>query len=94
MNRSELLNALADDYPNLRTDEIKHVVDVFFEVIAQRLAEKGRVELRGFGTFATRVRVAHSNRIPKTGESIDVPATRLPHFHAGKKLRACINRSE
>ena len=48
MIRSELLTALAQDNPELRAEEVEQVVDIFFEEIAQRLAEGGRVELRGF----------------------------------------------
>jgi len=60
MIRSELLTALAQDNPELRAEEVEQVVDIFFEEIAQRLAEGGRVELRGFGAFSTREREAAS----------------------------------
>lgn len=53
MIRSELLQELHRDNPDLRADEIEQVVDIFFDEIAQRLAEGGRVELRGFGAFST-----------------------------------------
>ena len=56
MIRSELLQALAKESPGLRAEEIERVVDVFFDEIAQRLADGGRVELRGFGAFSTRER--------------------------------------
>ena len=58
MIRSELLQLLANDNPDLRADEVEQVVDIFFEEITQRLAEGGRVELRGFGAFSTREREA------------------------------------
>ena len=62
MIRSELLTALAQDNPELRAEEVEQVVDIFFEEIAQRLAEGGRVELRGFGAFSTREREARKIR--------------------------------
>ena len=51
MIRSELLQALSDGNPDLRAEEIEQIVDIFFDEIAARLAEGGRVELRGFGTW-------------------------------------------
>ena len=56
MIRSELLQSLAADNPDLRPEEIEQVVAIFFDEIAKRLAEGGRVELRGFGAFSTRGR--------------------------------------
>lgn len=89
--RSELLLALAHDNPELRPDDIERIVDVFFDEIAQRLADGGRVELRGFGAFSTRERDARKGRNPRTGESVDVPGKRVPFFKPGKEMRAKLN---
>jgi integration host factor subunit beta len=91
MIRSELLQELHKDNPDLRADEIEQVVDIFFDEIAQRLAEGGRVELRGFGAFSTREREARSGRNPRTGDSVPVPAKRVPYFKAGKEIRERLN---
>ena len=91
MIRSELLNTLAKDNPGLKSEEIEQVVDIFFDEIAQRLAEGGRVELRGFGAFSTRERAARTGRNPRTGESVDVPAKRVPYFRPGKEMRRALN---
>ena len=91
MIRSELLAVLAKDNPDLRSDEIEQVVDIFFEEISQRLAEGGRVELRGFGAFSTREREARRGRNPRTGEAVDVPGKRVPYFKPGKEMRARLN---
>ncbi len=91
MIRSELLVALARDNPELRIDDIERIVDVFFDEIAQRLADGGRVELRGFGAFSTRERDARKGRNPRTGESVDVPGKRVPFFKPGKDMRARLN---
>lgn len=91
MIRSELLQALHDDNPELRTEEVEQVVDIFFDEIAQRLAEGGRVELRGFGAFSTRERAARQGRNPRTGASVSVPAKRVPYFKAGKEIRRKLN---
>ena len=91
MIRSELLQKLAQDNPELRAQEIEQVVDIFFEEIAQRLAEGGRVELRGFGAFSTREREARTGRNPRTGEPVDVPAKSVPYFKPGKEMRSALN---
>jgi len=91
MIRSELLAALAKENPELRTEEVERVVDVFFEEIAQRLAQGGRVELRGFGAFSTRERQARKGRNPRTGDTVDVPGKRVPYFKPGKEMRQRLN---
>ena len=91
MIRSELLAALAKTNPELRADDIERLVDVFFDEIAQRLSEGGRVELRGFGAFSTRERDPRKGRNPRTGEAVDVPAKRVPFFKPGKEMRARLN---
>ncbi len=91
MIRSELLVALSQENPELRADEIERVVDIFFDEITQRLADGGRVELRGFGAFSTREREARKGRNPRTGESVDVPGKRVPYFKPGKEMRQRLN---
>ena len=91
MIRSELLQALSADNPDLRPEEVEQVVDIFFEEISQRLAEGGRVELRGFGTFSTRERDSRTGRNPRTGETVEVPAKRVPYFKPGKEMRERLN---
>ncbi len=91
MIRSELLQALARQNPDLRGDDIERVVDVFFDEISKRLAEGGRVELRGFGAFSTRARDPRKGRNPRTGAAVDVPAKRVPYFKPGKDMRHRLN---
>jgi integration host factor subunit beta len=91
MIRSELLQALAKDNPELRAEEVEQVLDIFFEEITKRLAEGGRVELRGFGAFSTRERNARQGRNPRTGDAVQVPAKRVPYFKPGKEMRERLN---
>ena len=91
MIRSELLLALAQENPELRAEDVERAVDVFFDEIAERLAQGGRVELRGFGAFSTREREARKGRNPRTGESVQVPEKRVPYFKPGKEMRARLN---
>lgn len=91
MIRSELLQALAKESPDMRSEEIERVVEVFFDEIARRLADGGRVELRGFGAFSTRERNARKGRNPRTGETVEVAEKRVPYFKPGKEMRQRLN---
>ena len=91
MIRSELLQALAKENPELRAEDVERALDTFFEEIAERLADGGRVELRGFGAFSTRQREARKGRNPRTGETVSVPDKRVPYFKPGKDMRARLN---
>lgn len=91
MIRSELLSVLGKDNPDLRAEDVEQVVDIFFDEISQRLAEGGRVELRGFGAFSTRARDARQGRNPRTGEAVHVEAKRVPYFRPGKEMRRVLN---
>jgi len=75
----------------MRGEEIERVVDVFFDEIARRLADGGRVELRGFGAFSTRERNARKGRNPRTGETVAVAEKRVPYFKPGKEMRQRLN---
>lgn len=91
MIRSELLLAMAKENPELRADDIEQIADVFFDEIAGRLADGGRVELRGFGAFSTRDRDARKGRNPRTGDAVEVPGKRVPFFKPGKEMRERLN---
>ncbi|WP_188055779.1 integration host factor subunit beta [Sphingosinithalassobacter sp. CS137] len=91
MIRSELVQLLADDNPELSAREVEKIVSVFFDEIVQRLAENGRVELRGFGAFSTRSRDSRVGRNPRTGETVTVSAKRVPYFKPGKEMRLRLN---
>ncbi|WP_010219668.1 HU family DNA-binding protein [Sphingomonas sp. PAMC 26621] len=87
MVRADLVTLLGAQHPDLPTREIEAIVSAFFDTITARLVDGGRVEIRGFGCFSTRDRVARAARNPRTGERIEVDAKRLPHFVPGKDLR-------
>ena len=91
MIRSELVQKLCNDHPDLTVKEVERVVTAFFEAIVDQLQQGGRVELRGFGAFSTRARDARRGRNPRTGESVDVSAKRVPYFKPGKEMRARLN---
>jgi integration host factor subunit beta len=89
--RSELVQKLCDDHPDLTGKEIERVVACFYESIIEQLQHGGRVELRGFGAFSTRDRDARKGRNPRTGDSVDVSAKRVPYFKPGKEMRERLN---
>jgi len=91
MIRSELVEMLANENPDLSPRDVEALVTTFFEEIIKRLASGGRVELRGFGAFSTRPRDARTGRNPRTGELVAVDAKRVPYFKPGKEMRQRLN---
>ena len=91
MIRSELVQLIAQDNPDLSPKEVERIVTTLFEAITKRLAEGGRVELRGFGAFSTRGRDARMGRNPRTGDTVSVSAKRVPYFKPGKEMRVRLN---
>jgi integration host factor subunit beta len=87
MIRSELVQKLSQENPDLSLQTIDKIVDLVFKNIVECLADGGRVELRGFGAFTTRARAARTGRNPRTGDEVEVPAKRVPHFKPGKEMR-------
>ncbi len=94
MIRSELVNKLCHDFPDLSQREIEAVVTGIFNEITAQLAKGGRVELRGFGAFSTRQRDARTGRNPRTGEQVEVDAKKVPYFKPGKEMRERLNLGE
>ena len=92
--RSELVQKLCADHPDLTVREIERVVAAFFDSITEQLQTGGRVELRGFGAFSTRKRDARKGRNPRTGEPVEVSAKRVPYFKAGKEMRRALNAGD
>src|SRR3712207_9141514 len=78
--RSELVQKLCEDHPDLTGKEVERVVSAFFDSITEQLQKGGRVELRGFGAFSTRERDARKGRNPRTGAAVDVDAKRVPYL--------------
>jgi integration host factor subunit beta len=91
MIRSELIQLLLKENPDLSLQTIDQIVDLVFKNIVDTLADGGRVELRGFGAFTTRSREARTGRNPRTGSEVAVPAKRVPHFKPGKEMRERLN---
>ena len=91
MIKSQLIAKLAGENPHLTQRDIERVVGVILDRMTEALAGGGRVELRGFGAFSTRGRDARKGRNPRTGETVDVSAKRVPYFKPGKEMRERLN---
>ena len=93
MVKSELVDALHKNHPEITLEECGKIVDLFFGEIVGRLADGGRVELRGFGAFSTRRREAKNGRNPRTGASVAVPAKHAIHFKPGRSMHGRLNKA-
>ena len=91
MNKSELVEALAGD-KNLTFKKSEEIVNIVFDAMGAELAQGGRIEIRGFGSFMVKDYKAYMGRNPKTGEIIRVHPKKLPFFKVGKELRERVNR--
>ena len=74
--------------------EAKAIVDNLFDVMKESLQKGERIEIRGFGSFVMRQYGSYKGRNPKTGEIVDVPPKKIPHFKVGKELRDLVNKSK
>jgi integration host factor subunit beta len=90
MNKSELVDALASE-KNLTYKRAEEIVNIIFDSMASTLADGGRIEIRGFGSFVVKDYKAYMGRNPKTGEVIKVHPKKLPFFKVGKELREKVN---
>ena len=85
-NKNDLVTAVAASTGLSKTDAGK-AVDGVFDAITAALKSGEEVRLVGFGTFSVSSRAASEGRNPRTGQKIDIPASKQPKFKAGKVLR-------
>ena len=86
MNKTDLVNAVAEQSELSKKDAAK-AVDSVFETIMGSLGKGEKVQLIGFRNFEVRERAARKGRNPQTGEEIQIPASKVPAFKAGKALK-------
>jgi integration host factor subunit beta len=87
MTRSDLIAKLAERYTQLLGKDAELAVKVILDSMSSTLSSGGRIEIRGFGSFALNYRPPRLGRNPKSGDKVQVPAKYVPHFKAGKELR-------
>jgi DNA-binding protein HU-beta len=90
VNKNDLVAAVADGSDLSKADAAK-AVDAVFGSITGSLKSGGEVRLVGFGTFSVADRKASTGRNPRTGEAIQIPASKQPKFKAGKGLKDAVN---
>ena len=90
MNKNDLVSAVASNTGMSKADSAKAVEGVF-DAISGALSSGGDVRIVGFGTFSVANRKATTGRNPRTGQAIQIPASRQPKFKAGKGLKDAVN---
>ena len=90
MNKSELVSAIAAQAGLSKKDAEKAVV-AFMDEVTAALKKGDKVSLVGFGTFEVKQRAERIGRNPRTKEQIDIPASKIPVFKAGKALKDAVN---
>ncbi len=91
MIRSELIQKLADENPQLFQRDVERIVNTIFDETTETMARGDRVELRGFGAFSVKKRDSRVGRNPRTGASVAVAEKHVPFFKTGKLLRDRLN---
>lgn len=89
MNKADLISRVAEKTDITKKDAEKAVSAVLAS-IEEALSSGEKVQLVGFGTFEIRERAARKGRNPQTGEEINIAATKVPVFKAGKALRESV----
>jgi DNA-binding protein HU-beta len=90
MNKSELIEAVASEADMSKADATR-ATDAVLDSISNALRMGDQVTLVGFGTFLVRERAARTGRNPQTGEAINIKASKMPGFKAGKALKDAVN---
>lgn len=91
MTKSELIEKIAAQMPNLTIKDIEGIVNVVFDKLTGALAAGDRIEIRGFGAFSVRTRKPRIAINPKNKARVEVPSKNIIHFKTGKELRDRLN---
>jgi|TARA_B110000014_G_scaffold240690_1_gene208959 integration host factor subunit beta len=92
MTKSKLINLLAARFSQLVHKDAEMSVKAIIDLMSKSLSNGDRIEIRGFGSFSLNFRPPRVGRNPKTGDKVNVPAKNVPHFKAGKELRARVDK--
>lgn len=91
LNKSDLIAKLSSECEGIPEKIVEEATKQVIDLMINTLAQDGRVEVRGFGSFSLHHREPRQARNPKTGEKVAVQATAIPHFKPGKALREAVN---
>jgi DNA-binding protein HU-beta len=90
MNKTELVAAIAEK-TELSKKDAEKALKAFTDVVADELKKGEKIQLVGFGTFEVSERAAREGRNPRTGEAMQIAASKAPKFKAGKALKDVVN---
>lgn len=93
MIKSSLTERLSSKNLHLSVKDVESGMRIIIDSLAETLAKKGRIEIRGFGSFSIRCRLPRTGRNPRTGEQVELPEKIAVHFKPGKELREKVNES-
>jgi len=93
MTKADLIDGLANKL-GLNKNEAEKAVNIILDDVINALKQGDRVNISGFGTFSVSTRQARTGRNPKTGESIQISASRSAKFKPGKQLKDSLNEME
>ncbi len=94
MTKSELIERLSQKQNYLSPKDVEFAVKSLIEEMALTLAQGGRIEVRGFGSFSLHFRPPRMGRNPKTGDAVPLTGKYVPHFKPGKELRERVMKVE
>ena len=87
MTKSELTQRLARQFPGIRREDAREMMDLFLEAMREGLRSGDTVELRDFGVLRIRSRASRTGRNPKTGEKVRVEAKKTVYFKQSRTLK-------
>ena len=90
MNKAELVAAMAEQ-AGLSKKDAEAALKAFTDVVSDELKNGGKVQLVGFGTFEVTERAARTGKNPRTGEAIQIAASKVPAFKAGRALKDAVS---
>lgn len=91
MKKTELIAAIAEQ-AGLSKKDAEKALAATIDTIVKAVAEGDKIQLTGFGTFEQRQRNARTGVDPRTGNSIEIPASKVPAFKAGKGFKDIVNK--
>ncbi|HEX9062103.1 MAG TPA: HU family DNA-binding protein [Clostridia bacterium] len=93
MNKADLINTMSEK-SGLSKKDTEKALNAFLESVEEALTQDDKIQLVGFGSFEVRERAARKGRNPQTREEINIPASKVPVFKAGKALKDVVSKEE
>lgn len=94
MNRSAIVKLLAARFSQLTQRDADFAVTTMLDAMNDAMVRGHRIEIRGFGSFSVMHRAPRVGRNPRSGEPVDIPEKRVPHFKPGKALRTAVDHTD